>query len=140
MEVIITEWAKQSYLDHRNSQTFTRDEYKNSLRPDAELLKIYPNNPKFNNSKFWGPAIDASNKTIDYGFKMKWHNIGNGKVQLRLLVVIIESEIDHIKEERAFLCDSYVKTNANQDKREMEKLKIKIRRIAVGNYHYRGAL
>lgn len=140
MEVIITEWAKQSYLDLRNAQAFTRDEYKNTLRPDAELLKAYPNNPKFSVSKFWGPAIDVANKVIPNGFKMKWHNIGNGKVQLRLLVVIIEADLNNVKAERAFLCESYVKSGANQDKRQMEKLKIKIRRIALGNYLYRGAL
>lgn len=140
MEVIITEWAKQSYLDLRNAQAFTRDEYKKTLRPDAELLKVYPNDPKFSVAKFWGPAVDDSSKVIPHGFKMKWHNIGNGKVQLRLLVVIIVSEVNSVKEERAFLCESYVKTGAAQDKRQMERLKIKIRRIAIGNYHYRGSL
>lgn len=71
---------------------------------------------------------------------MKWHNIGNGKIQLRLLIVIIESELMNLKEERGFLCESYVKTGTAQDKRQMEKLKIKIRRIVQGNYYYRGAL
>lgn len=140
MEVIITEWAKQSYLDLRNAQVFTRDEYKNILRPDAKLLKVYPSDPKFSVVKFWGPAIDVSNNIIPHGFKMKWHNIGNGKIQLRLLVVIIDSELNNIKAERAFLCESYVKTGANQDKRQMERLKIKIRRIAQGNYYYRGSI
>lgn len=140
MEVVITEWAKQSYLDLRNAQAFTRDEYKKILRPDAELLKIYPNDPKFSVAKFWGPAVDVSNKTIPNGFKMKWHNIGNGKIQLRLLIVIIESELNNIKAECAFLCESYVKSGTSQDKRQMEKLKIKIRRIAQGNYYYRGSL
>lgn len=140
MEVVITEWAKQSYLDLRNNQVFTRSEYKNILRPDAELLKTYPNDPKFGVAKFWGPAIDHSKKIIPNGFKMKWHNIGNGKVQLRLLIVIIESELNNIQNQRAFLCESYVKTGASQDKRQMEKLKIKIRKIAKGNYYYRGSL
>jgi hypothetical protein len=140
MEVIITEWAKQSYLNLRNAQVFTREEYKNTLRPDAELLKIYPHDLKFKVSNFWAPAVDVSNKSITNGFKMKWHNIGNGKVQLRLLVVIIDSEIDNKIEERSFLCESYVKTGSSQDKRQMEKLKIKIRRIAQGNFFYRGSL
>jgi hypothetical protein len=112
MEVIITEWAKQSYLDLRNAQAFTRDVYKKILRPDAELLKVYPNDPKFSVVKFWGPAVAVSNKVIPHGFKA----------------------------ERAFLCESYVKSGTSQDKRQMEKLKIKIRRIALGNYHYRGSL
>lgn len=140
MEVVITEWAKQSYLDLRNAQVFFRDDYKNTLRPDAELLKVYPNDSKFLNSKFWGPAVDVANKVIPNGFKMKWHNIGNGKIQLRLLVVIIESELNHATAERAFLCESYVKSSGPQDKRQMERLKIKMRRIAQGNYFYRGSL
>lgn len=140
MEVIITEWAKQSYLELRNAQVFTRDEYKNILRPDAERLKVYPNDPKFSQPKFWGPALDVSNKVIQQGFKMKWHNMGNGKIQLRLLVAIIDSEIDNKTEERAFLCESYVKKDASQDKRQMEKMKIKIRRVAQGHYLYRGLL
>lgn len=140
MEVIITEWAKQSYLELRDAQVFTRDEYKKTLRPDAELLKFYPHAPNFKVSKFWGPALDASKKLIPNGFKMKWHNIGNGKVQLRLLVVILESEIDQKLQERSFLCESYVKTGEAQDKRQMEKLKIKIKRIVQGQYFYRGSL
>ena len=42
MEIVITEWAQQSYLELRN--VFTVDEYKETLRPDAELLKEYPEN------------------------------------------------------------------------------------------------
>ena len=129
MEVVITEWAKQSYLNLRNAQTFSRSDYKNTLRPDAELLKVYPNHSKFSVANFWGPAIDTANKPIANGFKMKWHNIGNGNVQLRLLVAILESDLNNRLEERAFLCESYVKTGSAQDKRYMERLKIKIRRL-----------
>ena len=140
MDVIITEWAKQTYLELRDAQVFSREDYKHTLRPDAELLKQYPQDPKFSQAKFWGPAVDVANKTIQYGYKMKWHNVGNGKIQLRLLVVIMSSEIDNKKAERAFLCESYAKTSHSQDKRQMEKLKIKISRIAQGHYFYRGSL
>ncbi len=140
MEVIITEWAKQSYLDLRQSQTFNRIDYKFTMRPDAELLKIYPHDPKFSLSKFWGPAIDSANKIIPHGFKMKWHNMGNGNVQIRLLVAILTTDVSGITEERAFLCQSYAKTGSNQDKREMEKLKIRMTRIVQGKYFYRGSL
>lgn len=60
MEVIITEWGLQSYIDLKSMGIFTDQDYKTHLRPDAELLKtddpFDPNHPKFGNSKFWGPA------------------------------------------------------------------------------------
>ena len=115
MEVVITDWALQSYLDLKNN--FTVEEYEKKLRPDAELLNVYPDSPKFNNDKFWGPCKDKSGKIIPQGYKMKWHNIGPGRIQLRLLVVIAGNT--------AYLCNAYVKNNENTDFREMAKLKTK---------------
>lgn len=134
MEVVITEWSLNSYLDLKHQQVFTDQEYRSELRPDAELLKQGwpPVHPKFSSSKFWGPATDISGKTIQCGYKMKWHNIGNGKVQLRLAVVVYNS--------KAFLCQGYVKANEATDKREMAKLKNRINDIANGAYYYRGLL
>jgi hypothetical protein len=140
MEVVITEWAKQSYLELRNKNVFGRDDYRNTLRPDGELLKVYPNHTKFSVSGFWGPATDLNGKPIQYGFKMKWHNFGTGRVQLRLLVAILESDLNGVKAVRAHLCQSYVKDNESKDKREMAKLKNRIRDIALGTYYYRGLL
>ena len=37
--VIITEWALDSYLNLKHAQVFTDHEYWNVLRPDVELLK-----------------------------------------------------------------------------------------------------
>lgn len=138
MEVIITEWGLQSYINLKAKAVFSDHEYNTILRPDAELLKAYPNDPKFSNSKFWGPA-KYKGKAIKYGHKMKWHNFGNGNVQLRLCVVIVETELEGVKAERVFLCTSYVKDN-HSEKREMAKLKTKIRKILDGTYVYRGAL
>src|SRR4051812_40018665 len=116
MEIVITDWALQSYLNLLG--VFTRDEYLNILRPDVELLAIYPNHPKFDNDKFWGPCKDKSGKIIHQSHKMKWHNIGPGRVQLRLLVAIAHN--------KAHLCNAYVKDNDSTDKQEMAKLKTKI--------------
>jgi hypothetical protein len=138
MEVIVTEWGLQSYIKLKGKVVFSDNDYRSILRPDAELLKGYPNDPKFSNSKFWGPAKFA-NKITKYGHKMKWHNFGNGNVQLRLCVVIVETEIEDVKEERAFLCTSYVKDNKSE-KLEMAGLKTKIRKILDGTYVYRGRL
>ncbi len=130
MEIVITDWALQSYLEL--SCVFTEKEYREVLRPDAELLHEYPRNPKFGNDKFWGPCKDKSGKIIRQGYKMKWHNIGAGGIQLRLLVVIAN--------EKAHLCNAYVKDNENTDFREMAKLKIKIQLINEGRYILRGRL
>lgn len=63
---------------------------------------------------------------------MKWHNIGAGRIQLRLLVVIAD--------EVAYLCNAYVKDNEKTDFREMAKLKIKIQLIKEGRFFSRGRL
>lgn len=130
MEIVITEWALQSYLELYG--IFTEKEYRETLRPDAELLNEYPQHQKFRSDKFWGPCKDKSGKIIRQGFKMKWHNIGPGCVQLRLLAVIAN--------ETAYLCNAYVKDNENTDFREMAKLKIRIPLINEGKYTFRGRL
>ena len=130
MEIVITEWALQSYLDLID--VFTPEEYEKTLRPDAECLKDFPNNPKFNNNKFWGPCKDKGGKIIHQGYKMKWHNIGSGRIQLRLLVVMTHDS--------AYLCNAYVKDNVNTDFREMAKLKTKIQLINDGRFAFRGRL
>jgi len=130
MKVVITDWALQSYLDLVD--LFTPKEYKEILRPDAELLQSFPNNPKFGNGKFWGPCKDRSGVIIRQGYKMKWHNLGHGRIQLRLLVVIAQ-DIAH-------LCNAYVKDNENTDFREMAKLKNKIQLINEGKFIFRGRL
>lgn len=130
MEVVIIEWALQSYLELGN--VFTEKEYKEILGPDAELLQDYPHHPKFDNGKFWGPCKDKSGKIIRQGYKMKWHNIGLGGIQLRLLVVLAN--------ESAYLCNAYVKDNENTDFREMAKLKVKIQLINEGRFTFRGRL
>lgn len=131
MEVIITEWALQSYIDLKSKAVFSDSDYKNTLRPDAELLKtddpFNVNHPKFSNSKFWGPATH-NGVIIKNGYKMKWHNIGSGKNQLRLCVVIVETEIDDVKKQRVFLCTSYIKDD-KREKLEMLSFKAKIKKI-----------
>jgi hypothetical protein len=127
---VITDWALQSYLELKS--VFTKKEYLNTLRPDAELLKDFPDHPKFEESKFWGSCKDKSGKIIHQAYKMKWHNIGPGRVQLRLLVVLAHN--------KAYLCNAYVKNNESKDFREMAKLKTKILLINEGGFAYRGRL
>ena len=62
---------------------------------------------------------------------MKWHNIGDGKVQLRLCVVILKSKI--------YICNGYVK-NDKSDPREMAKLKLKIAKINEDKFVKLGVL
>lgn len=132
MKITITDWALQSYLELKHEKVFTKQDYKKKLRPDILLLRDYPNHPKFSDNKFWGPAKENEHTVLKYGWKMKWHNIGNGKVQLRLLVAIFD--------ENAFLCEAYVKTTSQLDFRKMARLKIKISKISENNYCRRGFL
>ncbi|MCK5493497.1 MAG: hypothetical protein KAJ14_10345, partial [Candidatus Omnitrophica bacterium] len=75
MEVIITSWALNSYLEMKNSRVFNKEEYKRTIRPDVLRLKHDPNNPKFRNHKFWSIATDRTGNKIQNGYKMKWHQI-----------------------------------------------------------------
>ena len=64
MEIIITEWALDSYLDLKGKQAFSDVEYRKSMRPDVLLLKNYPADPKFGQNKFWSEAQDSAKLRI----------------------------------------------------------------------------
>jgi hypothetical protein len=130
MEILITEWALNSYLELKRLIVFSDIEYRKVIRPDVCLLNVYPNDPKFTNGKFWSPAQDRNNKKISDGYKMKWHQIGNGHVQLRLTVGIFGEE--------CFLCEAYVKHDAKEDKRRLAKFKVYLDLIRRGRYTVRG--
>jgi len=132
MEVVITEWALNSYLDLKAGNVFTDDEYKKILRPDVLLLRQYPDDPKFKQGKFWSPANDRSGGIISNGYKMKWHQIGNGRVQLRLTVAILDN--------KCFLCEAYVKKDDKVDVRKLSKFKGYLEIIRQGRYTIRGIL
>ena len=126
-DVVITQWALDSYLDLKHRGVFTDAEYWGTLRPDVVLLKdgIPSPHPQFGNHKFW------SNIFPD-GFKMKWHQIGPGHVQLRLPV--------NLQPQKALLCESYVKRNALQEKRQLARFKTHANLIQAGRYVHRGSI
>ena len=132
MEIIITEWALNSYIDLKSAQVFSDDEYKKIIRPDVLLLKAYPNEIKFTQGKFWSQAQDRNSKKIPDGFKMKWHQIGNGLAQLRLTVGIFGGD--------CFLCEAYVKHDDKEDRRRLAKFKVYLDLISKGRYTVRGKL
>jgi hypothetical protein len=131
--VIITEWALDSYLNLRHANVFTPHDYRSILRPDVELLKdgIPSPHARFSNPKFWGPAKQG-NVVLHDGYKMKWHQLGAGQVQLRLPVMSFTRS--------AFLCEAYVKANSATDQRKMARFKTHMNLIFQGRYIYRGAL
>jgi len=131
MDVVITSWALNSLLDLKKQRVFTDQEYWKELRPDALLLNNYPNNTKFNNDKFWSSTKDGKGNPIRHGYKMKWHQIGTGKVQLRLPVGLFK---------QAFLCEAYVKSNEKIEKRKLAKFKAHLQMIQSGNYTKCGVL
>jgi hypothetical protein len=132
MVIIITEWALQSYLELRSRNVFSDQDYWNVIRPDVERLRTYPLDQKFGIAKFWGLATDRTGVPLVGGFKMKWHNLGPGQVQLRLAVALVNGE--------ALLCRGYVKSDPKVDKAEMAKFKDHLRRISLGTYTRRGTL
>ena len=131
MEVINTHWAVESCLKLVRAGVFSKKEHDEILHPDILLLKNFPRHEKFANSKFWGLA-SIRGKIIKHGFKMKWHNMGNGKIQLRLAVAIINH--------KAILCQWYVKGDDKTEQRELNKFKIKIQKIIENEYEVRGML
>jgi len=131
--IIITDWALDAYLNLKHARAFTDQEYRNVIRPDVELLRggIPSTNPKFANSQFWGPAKQG-NVILQDGYKMKWHHLGAGRVQLRLPVMA--------RAPQAFLCEAYVKLNVAYEMRKMARFKTHMNLISQGKYVYRGAL
>ena len=120
----MTEWALNSYLELKSRQAFTDEEYWKKIKPDVLLLKVYPSHPRFAQDSFRSP-VSAD------GYKMKWHQIGNGKVQLRLPVGILDS---------AYLCEAYVKENPTQEARRLARFKTHLQLIRMGRLAERGKL
>lgn len=136
-DVIITEWALDSYLRLRKANVFTEAEYRSTFRPDAEMLRdgIPSPHPKFSNAKFWGPAT-FKGQSLPNGYKMKWHQVGPGKAQLRLPVMAGA----HHGAPAAFLCECYVKSDAKHEQIKIARFKTHMNLIHVGKYQYRGSL
>lgn len=132
MEIIITQWALDSYLELKSKRVFSKEEYKNTIRPNVLLLRDEPDHPKFGQGKFWSIAQDRSGKVIANDHKMKWHQVGNGLVQLRLTIGIFNNE--------CFLCETYVKPNEKQDHRKLEKFRHYLDLIKNKQYVIRGRL
>ena len=131
MEIVITAWALDSYLDLKHTKVFTDQEYKDKIRPDTLLLADYPKNPKFNNTKFWSVATDSAKNRIPDGYKMKWHQVGSGKIQLRLPIGLFAE---------AIICEAYVKGNDKKEKRKMARFKTHLQLVRKGNYTECGRL
>lgn len=95
-------------------------------------LQKYPNDPKFKQSKFWSLAQDRSGGVIMDGYKMKWHQVGCGKVQLRLTVGVFCNE--------CILCEAYVKKDTKVDKRKLARFKVYLDLIRQGSHTTKGKL
>ena len=135
--VIITEWALDSYLRLKHAGTFTDQEYWTEIRPDVERLRggAPGPDPKFQSSSFWGPA-KLGVQVLNNGFKMKWRQLGPGKVQLRLPVMAGS----HLSAPAAFLCEAYEKSNVSLEQRKMARFKTHMNLISQAKYTYRGQI
>lgn len=132
MEVKITQWALDSYLDLKNRNVFSDAEFNTIIKPDGLLLLEYPRHPKFDNNKFWSPAQDKNGVIIPDGYKMKWHNIESGRIQLRLPVGIINGV--------AFLCQAYVKSDDKTERLKLAKFKDHLKLIRSNRHTVKGKL
>jgi hypothetical protein len=130
VKIFITQWALDSYLNLKHDQLFSEEYYKGALRPDVLRLKNYPDDPKFDIGKFWSPA-KLNKSIIQNGYKMKWHQVGNGKVQLRLPVCLSGD---------AYLCEAYVKRDEKLERRKLAKFKTHIQLIEEGRFSICGEL
>ena len=124
MKIIVTQWALDAYLELKHSGVFSSIYYQEQLRSDALLLTKYPDDPKFDNGKFWSQA-KFNNCIIPNGYKMKWHQVGNGRVQLRLPIAVLN---------HAYLCQGYVKRDEKTEKRMLAKFKTHLQLIQEGRY------
>lgn len=131
MDIILTDWATQSYADLKKKHMFTDQEYWDTLRPDTLKLKQFPGDPHFGNSNKWGPANKGAGQNVSDGFKLKW-TTGPGNNELRVMVAILGQE--------AFICQGYVKTKPQHDYREALNLEVHISNIRLGRYIKRGEL
>lgn len=130
MDVVITQWALDAYLDLRGKRVFSNQEFSSKIRPDVFLLRFYPNHTKFENQKFWSLAA-FSKHPLKEGFKMKWHQIGTGRVQLRLPVGVLD---------KSYLCEAYVKNNDKVEKRQLARFKTHLQLLREGRYKLCGVL
>ena len=131
MKIIITQWALDPYLDLKAQRVFRSADYQGLIRPDILLLKSFPSHPKFVNGKFWSMA-SVLGKSIVGGYKMKWHQVGHGNVQPRLLIAVFNKT--------ALLCEGYVKTNVNMDTRKLLIFKTHVQLIQQNRYTICGEL
>ncbi len=133
MEVIITEWALDTYLQLKHQNIITPQLYKTVIRPDVELLLDYKEpgeSPKFSTANFWGPVTAGG--SVSSAYKMKWHNFGSGRVQLRLLCYVHDGEV--------YLCKGYVKSNDRVDRRMMVQMLDHIELIEEGKANEEGRI
>ena len=131
MDIVITREALNSYLALLHRGYISRPIYETHLRPDILLLHDYPDPPEFERGKFWSPA-KGRRGSIKHGYKMKWHNIGPGRVQLRLPVALIRGT--------AYLSKAYVKDSRKKELRELARFDVHITRIRRGNHTEEGRL
>jgi hypothetical protein len=132
-DVVVTEWALDSYLDLRHRAVFSAQEYRSVLKPDVLLLKdgLPPRHAKFQRHDFWSDAKQGSG-VIDGGYKMKWHQVGPGQVDLRLAVTPLQGQV--------LLCECYEKRSVRYERRKLARFKTQINLIAAGRYAHRGTL
>ncbi|MEB3196522.1 MAG: hypothetical protein VKP62_04895 [Candidatus Sericytochromatia bacterium] len=130
MDIVITNWALRSYMRLRHTGHISAVDYWDTIRPDLLRLHRLAEDPKFQVAKFWSPAF-SQGISVQNGYKMKWHQMGDGAVQLRLPVLLLGD---------AFLCEAYVKDGSPTEKRALARFAVHAQRIREGHYEVCGRL
>jgi hypothetical protein len=136
VDILITQWALDSYLELKHTKQFSSADYERTIRPDVRLLREFPKPPKFASNKFWSPAT-VNGHALPSGFKMKWHNLGDRRVQLRLPVGLgFTGELAMT----AVLLHAYIKTDRNSEARQLAKMRTRLELLIMRKYIVKGRL
>lgn len=130
MRIVITEWALDAYRRMIDQHLFSEADYWSTIRPDIQRLFDFPSDPRFGDSNFWGPAKSNPSQIVRDGFKLKWHNLGPGQIQLRLGVALLGST--------AWLCGAWNKTSRPMDHLASARLAKQIEEIRAHRAITRG--
>src|SRR5574337_479790 len=130
MGVVITQWALDSFLNIQLSQPMQGIDCWAFIMPDVLLLKHYPSNPKFDDQQFWSNATYNREHIMD-GHEMKWTQIHNHDIQLKLLVVIFDG---------VYIDSASVGHDQKFEKRRLAVFKTHVQLIRQGRYIECGVL
>lgn len=112
MKIWLTDWAVKSYTKLVKSRLISKKMYDKHIRPETLKLKHFPHDPKLaRSSPSWGPVTLKGGVPVPHCYKLKWRGLGPNQLELRVIVVVFRGA--------AYICEGYIKTSPQEDKRRM---------------------